>query len=91
MRACYFFAILVNGVTLKSTENLTLAEETSSTIQAGAGGSLGLFAHRRTQDGRLCAQTAIVDSQSVSDCTYATNPDGIAGKEWHVGRMNKPG
>ncbi|SOV83432.1 LCCL domain-containing protein [Plasmodium sp. gorilla clade G3] len=38
--------------------------------------------HRKTVDGRLCAAAFVQDDQTYTDCTRATDPNGITGKEW---------
>ncbi|CRG94711.1 LCCL-like protein, putative [Plasmodium gallinaceum] len=38
--------------------------------------------HRKTVDGRLCAAAFVQDDQTYTDCTKATDPNGITGKEW---------
>ncbi|GAW82571.1 LCCL domain-containing protein [Plasmodium gonderi] len=38
--------------------------------------------HRKTVDGRLCAAAFVQDDQTYTDCTKATDPNGITGREW---------
>lgn len=38
--------------------------------------------HRKTLDGRLCSAEYTQGGVTYSDCTMATNPDGVAGREW---------
>ncbi|KJP86931.1 hypothetical protein AK88_03440 [Plasmodium fragile] len=38
--------------------------------------------HRKTVDGRLCAAAFVQDDQTFTDCTKATDPNGITGREW---------
>ncbi|SBS88714.1 LCCL domain-containing protein [Plasmodium malariae] len=38
--------------------------------------------HRKTVDGRLCAAAFVQDDQTYTDCTKATDPNGITGKDW---------
>lgn len=38
--------------------------------------------HRKTVDGRLCAAAFVQEDRTYSDCTKATDPNGLTGKEW---------
>ena len=49
--------------------------------------------HRRTEDGRLCAAAFVQDGQPYTNCTDATNPRNVAGREWcyvETQLLNKP-
>lgn len=38
--------------------------------------------HRKTVDGRLCAAAFVQEEHTYTDCTKATDPNGIKGKDW---------
>merc|ERR1712151_1093250 len=38
--------------------------------------------HRKTMDGRLCANTYTVEGRDFSGCVTLNNPEGVVGREW---------
>ena len=38
--------------------------------------------HRRTVDGRLCAETSVHDGRAFTGCARSSDPDGKIGQEW---------
>merc|ERR1712232_1370129 len=43
---------------------------------------MGIQTHRKTVDGRLCANSYTVDQQDFSGCVTVGAPDGTHGREW---------